>query len=69
MSDRQEDVLNVSVKLADVANETLEPETEWVADLGIDSPEALQRLDELEEGLGVETSDEAAAKMESGAMC
>ena len=44
---------------------TLEPEMELVADLGIDSPRALQLLVELEEALGIEISDEDAARMET----
>lgn len=36
-----------------------------VADLGIESPEALRMLVELEERLGVEISDEDAAAMNS----
>lgn len=48
---------------ADVA--TLTPETELVADLGIDSPKALQLLVDLEDALKIEISDEDAAKLDS----
>ena len=65
MSDRNEEVLDVIAKLADVEKASLKPETELVADLGIDSPKALQLLVELEDALGIEISDEEAAKMES----
>lgn len=43
----------------------LNDEMELVSDLGIDSPKALELLVELEDALGVEISDEDAARMES----
>ena len=43
----------------------LEPRLELVADLGIDSPKALQLLLDLEDALGIEISDEDAAKMDT----
>lgn len=58
-------VLDVVSTLAKVSKEELNPETELVADLGIDSPKALQLLVELEEALEIEISDEEAAKLES----
>ena len=65
MSDKTTEALAVISKLADVPQEQLKPETELVADLGIDSPKALQLLVELEEALGIEISDEEAARMET----
>ena len=65
MSDKSETVLEVISKLANVSKDTLKPETELVADLGIDSPKALQLLVELEEALDVEITDEEAARLES----
>ena len=65
MSDTTTEALSVISKLADVPQEQLKPETELVADLGIDSPKALQLLVELEEALGIEISDEEAARMET----
>ncbi len=47
----------------DVAD--LDPKLDLVADLGIDSPKALQLLLDLEEALGIEISDEDAAKMDT----
>lgn len=41
----------------------LRPEQDLVADLGIDSPKALKLLVELEDGLGIEITDEQAARM------
>ncbi len=43
----------------------LKPELDLVADLGIDSPKALQMLLDLEDTLGIEISDEDAAKMDT----
>ncbi len=43
----------------------LEPGLDLIADLGIDSPKALQMLLDLEEALGIEISDEDAAKMDT----
>jgi len=65
MSEKNEAVLDVISKLAKVSADTLKPETELVADLGIDSPKALQLLVELEEALDIEITDEEAAKLES----
>ncbi len=41
----------------------LRPDQDLVADLGIDSPKALQMLVRLEDDLGVEIEDEDAASM------
>ena len=41
----------------------IRPEMDLVADLGIDSPRALELLLELEEALGVEISDQEASEM------
>lgn len=43
----------------------LKPELDLVADLGIDSPKALQMLLDLEDALEIEISDEDAAKMDT----
>jgi len=65
MSDKLIEALAVISKLAGVPAEQLKPETELVADLGIDSPKALQLLVELEEALEIEISDDEAARMET----
>ena len=44
---------------------SLSPEADLVADLGIDSPKGLQLLVELEEALGIEISDEQAARLDT----
>ena len=43
----------------------LDPKLDLVADLGIDSPKALQMLLDIEDALGIEISDEDAAKMDT----
>lgn len=65
MDEKKETVLEVISTLANVSKDSLEPESELVADLGIDSPKALQLLVELEEALEIEISDEEAAKLET----
>lgn len=60
-----ESILKIISDNARVTPDKLAPETELVADLGIDSPKALQLLVTLEEELGIEISDEEAAKMET----
>ncbi len=43
----------------------LDPKLDLVADLGIDSPKALQMLLDLEDALDIEISDEDAARMDT----
>jgi acyl carrier protein len=63
--DKTEAALDVLASMSEVEREELEPSMELVADLGIDSPKALELLVELEDALGVEISDEDAAAMET----
>lgn len=51
--------------VAGVPAESLRPEQHLMADLGIDSPKGLQLLMDLEDRLGVEISDEEAARLET----
>ena len=44
---------------------TLNPKTELVADLGVDSAKALHLLVELEDRLEIEISDEVVAEMQT----
>ena len=57
--------LDVLAKLGSVEKAQLTPAMELVSDLGIDSPKALQLLVELEDSLGIEISDEDAARMDT----
>jgi acyl carrier protein len=62
-SEKRRTALEVIGKVSDRPPGELAPEHDLVADLGIESPEALRMLVELEEKLGVEISDEEAAAM------
>lgn len=61
--DRAAAARSVLAKLSGREASTLAPEMELVADLGIDSPKAIELLVELEDVLGVPISDEEAASM------
>jgi acyl carrier protein len=63
MTVKQTDALNVIAKLSGKDAASLKPTAELTADLGIDSPKGLQLLMELEEKLGIEISDDEAARM------
>lgn len=63
MNEKTDSILKLISELANTPQAELKPETELVADLGIDSPKALQLLVELEDTLGIEISDENAAEM------
>jgi len=58
-------VLQVIAEVAGKEPSELRPETELVAHLGIDSPQALQILVELEDRLGIEISDEEASSFQT----
>ncbi|MEE8278289.1 MAG: phosphopantetheine-binding protein [Thermoanaerobaculia bacterium] len=62
---RKQAVLEIIAEVSGVEVSSLEPETELVADLGIDSPRALQLLVELEDRLEIEIGDEAIEKLET----
>ncbi len=56
--DRKQIALEVIAEVAGVEISKLTPETELVAQLGIDSPKALQMLFQLEDRFGIEIDDE-----------
>lgn len=58
-------ILEIMARIAgrDVAE--LKPEMNLTADLGLDSPKALELLVSLEDDLGIEISDEEAARLET----
>ena len=60
MSNLRESVLAAIAEVSDKSKDSLTPEMELVADLGVDSARALQLLIEIEERAGVEISDEDA---------
>ncbi len=57
--------LEVLAQLSGLEQQAIQPQMDLVADLGIDSPKALQLLVELEDRLDLEISDEDAAKMDT----
>lgn len=61
--DTSETVYAVLNEITGVEIAEIKPEQDLVADLGIDSPNALRLLVELEDRLGIEISDEEAAAM------
>jgi len=63
--DKKQKALEVIAAVSGKNASELSPELELVADLGIDSPKALQLLVELEEKLDIEISDEDAAKLDT----
>jgi acyl carrier protein len=55
--------ISVIAKISRLDADTITAEMELVADLGLDSARALELLVELEDRLGVEISDEDAARL------
>ena len=55
--------LAVIAKVSKIEAAALRPDMDLVADLGFDSAKALELLVELEEALGIEVSDEQAARL------
>lgn len=65
MNDAQTTGLAVIAEIAERPVDQIERDQDLVGDLGIDSPKALRLLLDLEERLGIEISDEAAAQMDT----
>jgi acyl carrier protein len=66
MSTRNRELaLDVLSRISGRQRPEIREDMDLVADLGIDSPKALELLLELEEALGVEISDEEASGMET----
>lgn len=63
MSANRQIALEVISRISGTDPGELAPEQDLVADLGVDSPRALELLVELEDRLGVEISDEDAAAL------
>ncbi len=63
--DKKQAALDIIAELSGAKIAEIEPTMDLVADLGIDSPKALQLLVEIEDRLGIEISDDDAAKMDS----
>ena len=61
--DKKHVATEVLAEISGNAKDEIRPEMDLVADLGIDSPKALQLLVALEDRLEIEISDEQAAKL------
>ena len=61
--DYKETALEIIAKVSGIEREKITPEMELVADLGINSPKALELLVELEDRLEIEIDDEDAARL------
>ena len=61
----RETALAVIAKVSKVEAAALRPDMDLVADLGFDSAKSLELLVELEEALGIEVTDEQAARLNS----
>ena len=61
--ERKDAVLDVIAMVSETDPGEIRPEMDLVVDLGIDSPNALRLLVELEERLGIEITDDEAARM------
>ena len=63
--DPRQITLELLAEVADVDPASLRPETELVADLGIDSPKALLLLVKIEDRFDIEIDDETVAEMKT----
>jgi acyl carrier protein len=63
MSAQQDKVLDIIAKVSKRERASIKPESELAADLGIDSPKALQLLMDIEDALKIEIGEEDAARM------
>ena len=63
--DPKERALRLISEVCGVELETLKPETQLVAELGVDSARALHLLVKLEDELGIEIEDDEVAEMQT----
>ena len=63
MTTTQQAALEILARIAKKDVAALKPEQALVADLGIDSPKALELMCDLEEKLGIEMSEDALARI------
>lgn len=61
----RETALAAIAKVSKIEAAALRPDMDLVADLGFDSAKSLELLVELEEALGIEVTDEQAARLNS----
>ena len=65
MTSKIDQAKELIAKVSARALSSLEAGQDLIVDLGIDSPKALELLVELEEALGIEITDEEAARFET----
>lgn len=65
MSESRTKALGIIGRISGVEPDALRPDMDLAADLGIDSPKALELLVDLEDSLDLEIADEEAARMET----
>lgn len=63
--DAKEKALKLISEVCGVELDTLKPETQLVADLGVDSARALHLLVKLEDELDIEIEDDVVAEMQT----
>ena len=63
MNEREQQVLGIVARVAKRDLASIKPEQELVADLGIDSPKALQLMCDVEEELKIEMPEDAIGKI------
>ena len=63
--DAKQRALKLIAEICGVEPDTLTPETQLVADLGIDSARALHLLVKLEDELGIEIEDDEVTEMQT----
>ncbi|MGD0090758.1 MAG: acyl carrier protein [Planctomycetota bacterium] len=63
MNENEKKVLAIVARVAKRDPASLKPELQLVADLGIDSPKALQLMCDLEEELKIEVPEDAIGKI------
>jgi len=63
MSEKEKKVLEIVARVAKRDVSSLKPEQQLVADLGIDSPKALQLMCDVEEELKIEMPEDAIGKI------
>jgi len=63
LNDMERTALDILARIARLPAEELAPEQDLVADLGIDSPKALELLCDIEDECGIEIPDDAIGQM------
>ncbi|HEY3324412.1 MAG TPA: acyl carrier protein [Planctomycetota bacterium] len=65
MNEREQKVLAILAKVSKRDVSTIKPEQQLVADLGIDSPRALELMCDMEDELKIEIPEDAVGRIET----